>query len=75
MKRLPPSHTDTGCQYAPLCLECPHPLCYDDDPAAFLALLHADRPAQAVAMWRDGLSVKAIGKALGVSARTAWRLL
>jgi len=29
------SYKDTGCQFAPACLNCPFSICYHDDPITF----------------------------------------
>lgn len=64
-----PEHTtyrDTGCTYAPACLDCPLDRCrYEPQPS---------RQQRIVELRRGGMSVPLVAQALGVSRRTVFRL-
>lgn len=73
---LPEYHqyADQGCILAPSCLACPYPVCYHDNPS-FLDTLRRHHLAQALrARVRQGMTIPAAGRSLGLQWRTAYRL-
>ncbi len=67
-----PNIPDTGCEFAPRCLECRLPVCrYDLPPRVAGALL---RMTVLTRFEREGLTVEELAGRIGVSRRTAFRL-
>lgn len=66
-------YRDTGCQYAPKCLECPLPDCKYDGPRAAQDEARARRRQQIQRWHNRGLSVAAIAKRMKCGTRTVYR--
>lgn len=67
--------SDTGCELSPTCLNCTQAICKYDDPSWTKRLDLKARDARIVSMRKDGMTVKEIAKEVGVSERTAYRVL
>lgn len=61
---------DVGCKYASSCLDCPLPVCKEDDPNG--ARIWATK-ARALELWEQGIEPTEIGSIVGRSPRTIWR--
>lgn len=67
---------DTGCGFAPSCLNCPFPECMEDNPAQRQAFSDQREGAyQIIKMCQEGKSKKVIAAKLGISLRTVQRAL
>jgi hypothetical protein len=67
-----PNIPDTGCEFAPRCLECGLPACrYDLPPRVAGTLL---RMTALTRFEREGLTAEELAARIGVSRRTAFRL-
>lgn len=69
------AYPDAGCEQSPSCLECPLARCKYDDPEWRDRRDLDARDARIVELREAGLTVKAIAEAVGVSDRTAYRVL
>lgn len=72
---LSPLYQDTGCEHHPSCLSCPRPVCLHDDRCLTVRLRRTARLAHLQELMRDGLTVKKAAPLVGVSVRSAFRLL
>lgn len=69
-------YKDTGCGFAPSCLNCPFPECLEDNPEGRqFVWKRREREHQIVAMRREGKSTRVIAVELGISLRTVQRAL
>ena len=75
-KGLPENYdyTDTGCDLAPSCLECPLALCKYDDPNWGRRNRTAMRDQEIVRLRGQGLKVSQIAKIVKTSERTVYRV-
>ena len=69
------AYIDTGCELAPTCLDCPLPKCKYDDPHWRQRNDLKTRDSRIVELRKAGYTVKEVAKELGVSDRTAYRVL
>ncbi len=67
-------YTDTGCELAPSCLECPLALCKYDDPSWDRRSRTVMRDQEIVRLRRKGLRVADIAKVVKTSDRTVYRV-
>lgn len=67
------NHRDTGCEIAPLCLDCPLPLCKYDMPTR--SQRRNERRRRLVIGRNRGMSTNELAIEHGVSARTVSRIL
>lgn len=66
---------DTGCRYAPSCLDCPFPVCKEDDPGWFIRNAKAIRREKMLTTIKaEGLSGIQAADRFGVSVRHIYRL-
>ena len=72
--------SDTGCNVAPLCVECPLPKCKHDDPGWYILWQHKQRRLRVVARVKVLLAdlpkeraVEAAAKEFQVTPRTVYR--
>lgn len=72
---LSPLYIDTGCAYHPSCLECPRPVCLHDDRSLTVRLRSRTRRVHLRRLLATGLTVRQAAPKVGVSLRTAFRLL
>lgn len=72
---LSPLYTDTGCEYHPACLTCPRPVCLHDDRCLTVRIRRTAQLAHLQLLMRDGLTVRQAAPIVGVSLRSAFRLL
>ena len=74
---LPEFHRyqDEGCDVSPLCTACPLPACRYEVHGGLRELLNIPRNARIREMRAEGLKVVFIAAEIGVSPRTAWRVL
>ena len=68
-------YTDTGCELAPSCLECPLALCKYDDPSWDRRSRTVMRDQEIVRLRRKGLRVADIAKVVKTSDRTVYRVI
>jgi len=68
-------YEDTGCEMAPLCLECPFPKCLEDEPRGKQKYSKGRRDETMRQMRREGKSVAEIARMFDVSDRTVERAL
>lgn len=69
---------DTGCGWAPSCLDCPFPECLEDNPEGRQLIWERKEKArqhQIAVMCQEGKSTKTIAAELGISLRTVQRVL
>jgi len=66
---------DTGCEFAPSCLNCPFPECMKDNPIQCQAFREQKKACQIIAMHQKGKSTKTIATELSISLRTVQRAL
>lgn len=69
------AYVDSGCELAPTCLDCPLPKCKYDDPHWRQRNDLKTRDARIVELRKAGFTVKEVAKEIGVSDRTAYRVL
>ena len=69
------AYPDAGCEQSPSCLECPLARCKYDDPEWRDRRDLDVRDARIVELREAGLTVKAVAEEVGVSDRTAYRVL
>ena len=69
------AYTDTGCELAPSCLECPLTRCKYDDPRWRQRHDLKTRDARIIELRQAGYTVKEVADEIGVSDRTAYRVL
>ena len=65
---------DTGCRFAPSCLNCPFPFCCYDLPNP-LTFKHDLRALSIYALFSSGMTPQEIAFKYNVSARTVWRYI
>ena len=69
-------YTDTGCEVARTCLECPLSRCKYDDMAWFTTYRRMARDLRvATAVHGEGLSIKEAAERFSVTPRTVFRIL
>jgi len=68
-------YPDAGCNFASSCLACPLPRCRYERPYLVPVLRQDMRTLQAHALRSQEATIEAIGRVLGVSRRTVYRLL
>lgn len=66
---------DTGCELSPTCLSCTQARCKYDDPDWSKRLDLKERDNRIVKLRDGGLTVKQVAAKVGVSERTAYRVL
>lgn len=69
------AYVDTGCELAASCLDCPLARCKYDDPRWRQRNDLKTRDARIVELRQAGRTVKEVAKEIGVSDRTAYRVL
>lgn len=69
------AYADTGCELASSCLECPLPRCKYDDPRWRQRHDLKTRDSRIVELRQAGYTVKEVAAEIGVSDRTAYRVL
>ncbi len=69
------TYSDTGCDLASSCLECPLALCKYDDPMWGKRHDLTIRDDEVMRQHESGASVEQIAQAVGVSARTVYRVI
>jgi len=67
------AYVDDGCEESPSCLSCPLPQCRYDDPVWYQAYRAERRREQVQELKQTDMTIGAIGRALGVGARTVHR--
>ena len=68
-------YLDRGCHVHPRCLSCPLPVCILDDPRAKQRAAIPGRRRHLLRLLRSGYTVEKAAPLVGVSRRTAYRLL
>jgi len=66
---------DTGCEFAPSCLNCPFEICVDEYPGGKAAWLKKERDGYIKKFYREGKTTKDLAVMFGVSERTIQRVL
>lgn len=72
---LSPLYVDTGCDYHPSCLSCPRPVCLHDDRNLTVHIRVQSQRTHLRRLLASGLTVRKAAPLVGVSLRTAFRLL
>jgi hypothetical protein len=76
---LPPEYCqyqDSGCEFAPSCLNCPLPVCIYDEPGGRQRLLKKRRAAEMAQLFiNEGKNIKEVAQIYSVSTRTVQRAL
>jgi hypothetical protein len=67
--------TDTGCEVAPRCLDCPLARCRYDVPGGLRAIRLANRNAELRAAYTGGTTARELARAHGLTSRTVYRAL
>uniref|UniRef100_A0A6M3LXX3 Putative transposase n=1 Tax=viral metagenome TaxID=1070528 RepID=A0A6M3LXX3_9ZZZZ len=67
-------YQDTGCELAPSCLNCPFPVCREDDGYTVRAFIKRRRDAEILELCQAGLSVGELAERFGLSERSIWRI-
>lgn len=73
-----PEHTtftDTGCELADACLECPLALCKYDDPDIVRRGGKVMRDAEIMRLYNNGIKVSKIAATVNTSDRTVYRVI
>jgi len=69
-------YRDEGCELFDSCLECPLPVCVEDEPGGRQRWLKQARDRAVTVMFaRQGKGVKELARVFGVSRRTIQRIL
>ena len=68
-------YPDTGCELADSCLECPIPVCKEDDPTFNARIRRADRARAVVKAHQSGTPATTIAAEHGISSRQVHRIV
>ena len=68
------NYPDTGCEIAPLCLECPLPQCKYDSPGLALRHKRKQRDREIVSLLDQGHSIAEVAGRFGLAENTVFRI-
>jgi DNA-binding NarL/FixJ family response regulator len=66
---------DKGCEFFPSCLNCPFPVCIEDEPRGRQKMRKRDRESRIAALRSEGKSVSEIADMFNLSRRSVYRAL
>ena len=69
------NYSDTGCELAPSCLECPLATCKYDDPNWNRRNRMTMRDTEIMRLFANGIKISAIAREVNISDRTVYRVV